>query len=130
MSKNKDNSNAVAEQEAIVQAIGEDTQCVSITTAMPIGAILIAFNQIARQYGQPEMSPQERAEIAIADGLTAKKRAWKYSADTQNRKDYVEEMRAIKKLFTVPESTHPKYLERMTARFEAEQNCALKYGVQ
>jgi hypothetical protein len=130
MANNRDNSNALAEQEAIVNAIGEDTQCVSITTAMPIGAVLLAFNQIAKQYGRTEMSPQEWAELAISTGLTAIKRSWKYSADTQSRKDYVEEMRAIKKLFTVPDSTHPMYLQRMTARFEAEQNCAAKYGVQ
>jgi len=130
MSKERDNSKALAEQEAIVDAIAEDTQCVSITTATATGAILVAFNQVARTYGRPEMSPQEWAVLAISTGLTAIKRSWKYSADTQSRKDYVEEMRSIKKLFTVPDSTHPKYLERMTARFEAEQNCALKYGVQ
>ena len=74
-----DNSNALAEQEAIVDAIAEDTECVSITTGMPIGAILIAFNQTAKAFGRKEMSAQEWAELAIAQGLTAIKRSWKYS---------------------------------------------------
>ena len=76
------------------------------------------------------MSPQEWAEIAIATGLLALKRSWEYTANTRNLKAYAEEMRAIGKLFTVPAPDHAKYLERMTARYEAEQNCRAKYGIQ
>lgn len=126
----KDNSKALAEQEEIVEAIAQDSVCVTITTAMPIGATLVAFNQIARQYGRKELGLQEWAELAIATGLTAIKRSWKYTAETQNLKEYAEEMRAIAKLFTVPAPDHVKFIERMTARYEAEQNCRVKYGIQ
>lgn len=127
---NKDNSKALAEQEAIVDAIAENSECVSITTATPLGAMLVAFNQTAKQYGRKEMSPQEWAEYAIPAGLIALKRSWKYTSDTRNLKEYANEMRAIGKLFTVPAPDHAKYQERMIARFEAEQNCRAKYGIQ
>ena len=126
----KDNSKAMAEQEAIVDAIGENTVCVAITTASPIGAALLTFNQTASKHGRSEKSPQEWAELAIATGLLALKRSWEYTAKTRNSADFVNEMRQIAKLFTVPEPEHPKYLERMQSRFEAEQNCRAKYGIQ
>ena len=126
----KDNSKAMAEQEELVTAIGENTVCVSITTAQPIGAALLTFNQTASKHNRSEKSPQEWAELAIATGLLALKRSWEYTAKTRNSADFVNEMRQIAKLFTVPEPEHPKYMERMQSRFEAEQNCRAKYGIQ
>ena len=126
----KDNSKAMAEQEELLDAIKEDAVCVSITAGSPLGATLLAFNQIARQYDEKELSAQEWAEQELPNALLARKRAWKYSADTRNLKAYAEEMRAIGKLFTVPAPAHAKYMERMVARFEAEQNCRAKYGIQ
>ena len=130
MAKDKDNSKALAEQEEIVAAIAEDSVCVEITTAMPIGAVLVAFNQTAKMYGKAERTPQAWAEDFIADGLKAQVRTWKYTLETQNLKEHKVEMLAIKKLFTVPEKDHEKYHERLMARFEAEQNCNAKYGIQ
>lgn len=126
----KDNSTAHADQQAIVNAVEQDSTCVAITTKSVLGATLVSFNAIAKKHNRKEMSPQEWAELAIATGLLAMKRAWEYSDKTRNNTAYVEEMRAIAKLFTVPESTHPKYMEKMVARFEAEQACRAKYGVQ
>jgi hypothetical protein len=126
----KDNSKALAEQEAIVAAIAENDVCVSISSGSPLGATLVAFNQTASKHNRKEMSPQEWAEIAIATGLLALKRSWEYTANTRNQKEFVAEMRTIAKLFTVPAPEHPKYLERMSARYEAEQNCRAKYGIQ
>jgi hypothetical protein len=126
----KDNSKAMAEQEQIVNAIAENDVCVSITSGSPLGATLVAFNQTASKHNRKEMTPQEWAEIAIATGLLALKRSWEYTAITRNTKAFAEEMRTIAKLFTVPAPEHPKYLERMTARYEAEQNCRAKYGIQ
>lgn len=130
MSKNKDNSTALAEQEALLESIGENLPCVEILSGSSLGATLLAFNQVARLHGRKELAPQEWAELAIATGLLAIKRTWEYSAKTQNNKSFVDEMKAIAKLFTVPASDQPKYLERMTARYEAEQTCRLKYGIQ
>ena len=130
MGKDRDNSKALAEQEEIVNAIGEDTVCVTIRTGSTLGAILLAFNQIARAHGQEEHSPQEWVELELQNALTARKRTWEYSATTRNNKAFVAEMIAIKKLFTVPEPDHANYLSRMQARFEAEQNCRTKYGIQ
>ncbi len=126
----KDNSKAMAEQEAIVEAIGENTICVEITTASPIGAALLTFNQTSSKHGRQEKSPQEWAELAIATGLLALKRSWEYTAKTRNNTAFTEEMRTIAKLFTVPAPDHSKYIDRMTARYEAEQNCRAKYGIQ
>ena len=126
----KDNSKAMAEQEELVTAIGENTVCVSITTAQPIGAALLTFNQTASKHNRTERSPQAWAELAIATGLLALKRSWEYTANTRNTKDFINEMRTIAKLFSVPAPEHPKYLERMSARYEAEQNCRAKYGIQ
>ena len=126
----KDNSKAMAEQDAIVEAIAQNDVCVTITTAQPIGAALLTFNQTASKHNRTEKSPQEWAELAIATGLLALKRSWEYTAKTRNSADFVNEMRQIAKLFTVPAPEHPKYLERMQSRFEAEQNCRAKYGIQ
>jgi hypothetical protein len=126
----KDNSKAMAEQEELVTAIGENTVCVSITTAQPIGAALLTFNQTACKHNRSEKSPQEWAELAIATGLLALKRSWEYTAKTRNSSAFVDEMRQIAKLFTVPAPEHSKYMERMQSRFEAEQNCRAKYGIQ
>ena len=126
----KDNSKAMAEQEEIVQAIAQNDVCVTITAGSPLGATLVAFNQTASKHSRKEQSPQEWAEIAIATGLLALKRSWEYTANTKNTKAFADEMRTIAKLFTVPAPEHPKYLERMTARYEAEQNCRAKYGIQ
>lgn len=126
----RDNSVALQEQEALLQAIEEDSVCVEIFTGHAIGASLLAFNQIARQHGKGERSPQEWAELAIHDGLLAIKRTWEYSAKTRNNKAFVEEMRAITKLFTLPPTEHPKYHDRLQARFDAEQACRSKYGIQ
>lgn len=126
----RDNSTAMQEQEEIVNAIGEDTICVTIRTGSPLGASLLAFNQIARKHGQEEHSPQEWVELELANALTARKRAWEYSAKTQSNKAFAEEMRVIAKLFTVPAPDQPKYMERLQARFEAEQTCRAKYGIQ
>lgn len=125
-----DNSKAMAEQEQLLDAIQENAVCVTILAGSALGASLLAFNQIARQYGEPELSAQEWVEKELPNALLARKRAWKYSADTRNLKAYAEEMRAIAKLFTVPAPDQPKYMERMVARFEAEQNCRAKYGIQ
>jgi hypothetical protein len=130
MSKDRDNSKALVEQEELLAAIGEDSVIAEVRSGSPLGATLLAFNQIARMHGRQEASPQEWSELAIKTGLLAIKRTWEYSATTRNNKAYVEEMKAIAKLFTVPEPEHPKYLERMSARYEAEQNCRAKYGVQ
>ena len=130
MNKNRDNATALAEQEAIVQAISEDSICVTITTGSALGASLLAFNQIARKYGEPELSPQEWVEKELPNALTARKRAWEYSAKTQTNKAFVAEMVTISKLFTVPPAEHPEYQRRMLARFEAEQACRAKYGIQ
>lgn len=126
----KDNSKAMAEQEEIVEAIAQNDACVTITTAQPIGAALLTFNQTASKHNRSEKSPQEWAELAIATGLLALKRSWEYTAKTRNSADFVNEMRQIAKLFTVPAPEHPKYMERMQSRFEAEQNCRAKYGIQ
>jgi|HubBroStandDraft_2_1064218.scaffolds.fasta_scaffold173180_1 hypothetical protein len=126
----RDNSKAMLEQEEIVNAIGEDTVCVTIRTGSALGAILLAFNQIARKHGAEEHSPQEWCELELQNALTARKRAWEYSAKTQSNKAFAEEMRVISKLFTVPAPDAPKYMERLQARFEAEQTCRAKYGVQ
>lgn len=126
----KDNSKAMAEQESIVSAIQENGVCVEIHAGSPLGATLVAFNQVASKHNRKEMSPQEWAELAIATGLLALKRSWEYTAKTRNSADFVNEMRQIAKLFTVPAPEHPKYLERMQSRFEAEQNCRAKYGIQ
>lgn len=125
-----DASTAMSDQELIVNAISEDSVCVELKTGSPLGATLVAFNQTAKKHGRKEMSPQEWAEIAIATGLLALKRSWEYTAVTRNTKAFVDEMKTIAKLFTVPTPEHPKYLERMSARFEAEQNCRAKYGIQ
>ncbi len=130
MSKTRDNSTALAEQEALVEAIAQNDECVSITSGSPIGATLLAFNQTASKHNRKEMSPQEWAELAIATGLLAIKRTWEYSAKTQNNKAFVDEMRTISRLFTVPAPDHVNYQQRMLARFEAEQACRAKYGVQ
>jgi hypothetical protein len=130
ISKTVNNANALAEQEAIVKAIGEDSVCVSITTGSALGATLLAFNQIARKYGQAEMSPQELVDAELPNALTARKRAWEYSDKTRSNKAFVEEMRVIAKLFHVPASDHAEYHKRMSARFEAEQACRAKYGIQ
>lgn len=126
----KDNSKALAEQESIVSAIQENDVCVEIRSGSPLGATLVAFNQTAVRHNRKEMTPQEWAEIAIATGLLALKRSWEYTANTRNQKEFVAEMRTIAKLFTVPAPEHTKYMERMQARFEAEQNCRAKYGIQ
>lgn len=126
----RDNSKALAEQDEIVAAISENSTIVEITSGSPLGATLVAFNQTASKHGRKELTPQEWAEIAIATGLLALKRSWEYTANTRNTKDFVNEMRTIAKLFTVPAPEHPKYLERMSARYEAEQNCRAKYGIQ
>src|SRR5258708_25165149 len=126
----KDNSKAMAEQDMIIAAIGENTVCVEITSGSPLGATLVAFNQTASKHNRAEQTPQEWAEIAIATGLLALKRSWEYTANTRNMKEFVSEMRTIAKLFTVPAPEHAKYLERMSARHEAEQNCRAKYGIQ
>jgi hypothetical protein len=126
----RDNSKALAEQEQIVNAISENEVCVSITSGSPLGATLVAFNQVASKYNRKEMTPQEWAEVAIATGLLALKRSWEYTANTKNIKAFTDEMKTIAKLFNVPDPTHPKYMERMVARFEAEQNCRAKYGIQ
>jgi len=126
----RDNSKAMLEQEAIVDAIGEDTVCVEIRTGSALGASLLAFNQIASKYGAEQHSPQEWVELELANALTARKRAWEYSAKTQANKAFAEEMRVISKLLTVPAPDAPKYMERLQARFEAEQTCRAKYGVQ
>ena len=126
----KDNSKAMAEQESIVAAIQENDVCVEIRSGSPLGATLVAFNQTATKHNRKEMTPQEWAEIAIATGLLALKRSWEYTANTRNTKDFINEMRTIAKLFSVPAPEHPKYLERMSARYEAEQNCRAKYGIQ
>lgn len=131
MSKNgRDNSAALAEQEAIVDAIAENAVCVTITAGSALGASLIVFNQVARLHNESELSPQEWVEKELPNALLARKRAWEYAAKTRNEKAFAEEMRAITKLFTVPASDHPKYMERMVARFEAEQAARLKYGIQ
>jgi hypothetical protein len=130
MAKDKDNPQALTEQEALLDAIKENEVCVSITSGSAIGATLLAFNQTARKHNRKEMGAQEWAELAIATGLLAMKRAWEYSAETKNSRFYVDEMKNIAKLFTVPEPTQPKFLERMTARYEAEQACRAKYGIQ
>jgi hypothetical protein len=130
MSKNTDNSIALAEQEQLVQAIAENDVCVEITAGSPLGATLLAFNQTARKAGRKELAPQEWAEIAIATGLLALRRSWEYTAITRNTKAFADEMRTIAKLFTVPASEHPKFQERMLARYEAEQACRAKYGIQ
>lgn len=130
MDKNRNNATALQEQEELVAAIAEDSVCVTITTGSSLGASLLAFNSIARQYGEQELSAQEWAEKELPNALTARKRAWEYSAKTQNNKAYVEEMRVIGKLFTVPTPDHVKYQERLMARYEAEQACRAKYGVQ
>ncbi len=131
MSKNeRDNSKALAEQEQILEAIAENNVIVTIASGSALGAAIIAFNQTAKAYGRKEMSAQEWAEVAIPNGLLALKRSWKYTADTRNTKEFAEEMRTIGKLFTVPAPEHPKYLERMSARYEAEQNCRVKFGIQ
>jgi len=126
----KDNSKAMLEQEQIVASIAENNVVVEITSGSPLGATLVAFNQVAEKHNRKAMSPQEWAEIAIATGLLALKRSWEYTANTRNVKAFTDEMRTIAKLFTVPGSEHPKFLERMTARFEAEQACRAKYGIQ
>lgn len=126
----RDNSTALAEQELILDAIAENEVCVSITAGSALGASLIAFNQIARKYNEPELTPQEWVEKELPNALLARKRAWEYAAKTRSEKAFAEEMRAITKLFTVPPSDHPKYMERMVARFEAEQSCRAKYGIQ
>lgn len=126
----RNNAAALAEQEMIVDAIAENAVCVTITAGSPLGASLVAFNQIARQYGEDELTPQEWVDKELPNALLARKRAWKYAADTRNDKAFAEEMRAISKLFTVPAPDHAKYQERLFARFEAEQNCRAKYGVQ
>jgi hypothetical protein len=126
----KDNSKAMAEQEQVLSAIQENSVCVEITSGSPLGATLVAFNQTAAKHNRKEQTPQEWAEIAIATGLLALKRSWEYTANTRNTKEFANEMRTIAKLFTVPAPEHPKYLERMSARFEAEQNCRAKYGIQ
>jgi hypothetical protein len=126
----RDNSTALAEQEALVDAIQENDVCVSLTSGSALGATLLAFNQVARKHSRSEKSPQEWAEIAIATGLLALKRSWEYTANTKNTKAFADEMKTISKLFHVPSPEHPKYLERMSARFEAEQNCRAKYGIQ
>lgn len=126
----RDNSTALAEQELILDAISENEICASITAGSALGASLIAFNQIARKYGESELTPQEWVEKELPNALLARKRAWEYASKTRSEKAFAEEMRAITKLFTVPPSDHPKYMERMVARFEAEQNCRAKYGIQ
>lgn len=128
--KTRDNSTAMAEQESLLVAIAENGVCVEIKAGSPLGATLLAFNQTASKHGRKELSPQEWAELAIATGLLAIKRTWEYSAKTQNNKGFVEEMRSIAKLFTVPAPEHPEYQKRMFARFEAEQHCRAKFGVQ
>jgi hypothetical protein len=127
---NRDNSKALAEQEQIVASIQENDVCVKIRSGSSIGATLVAFNQTASKHNRKEMNPQEWAELAIATGLLALKRSWEYTAKTRNSQAFVEEMRTIAKLFNVPSPEHPKYLERMSARYEAEQNCRAKYGIQ
>lgn len=143
-SPTSDNSTALAEQQALLDAVKENANCVEITTGSLVGSTLVAFNETAKLHNRKEMSPQEWAELAIATGLLAIKRTWEYSAKTRNNSAYVEEMKVIAKLFTVPEppiismtstpETHQGlfdiYIKRMTARFEAEQNCRAKYGVQ
>lgn len=126
----RDNSKAMVEQEELLQAISDDTVLVEVRSSSALGASLLTFNQTAAKHGRKELAPQEWAELAIATGLLAIKRTWEYSATTRNNKAYVQEMKDIARLFTVPDSTHAKYLERMTARFEAEQNCRAKFGVQ
>jgi hypothetical protein len=128
--KERNNATALAEQEALVDAIQENDVCVSLTSGSVLGSTLLAFNQTARKHNRKEMSPQEWAEIAIATGLLALKRSWEYTANTKNTKAFADEMKTISKLFTVPTPEHPKYMERMVARFEAEQNCRAKYGIQ
>lgn len=127
---NRDNSIAMQEQEEILDAIRENSVLVEIHSSSALGATLLAFNQTARQYGKPEMDAQAWVEQELPNALLARKRTWEYSAKTKNNKAFVEEMKAISKLFTIPESTHVKYQERMLARFEAEQACRVKYGVQ
>jgi hypothetical protein len=130
MSKTRDNSLALEEQNQIVEAMQEDAVCVSITAGSVLGALLLAFNAVARQFDEDELSPQEWVEKELPNALLTRKRAWKYAMDTRNEKAYADEMRTIAKLFTVPAPDHVKYLERMTARFEAEQACRVKYGIQ
>jgi hypothetical protein len=126
----KDNSKAMQEQEQIVASIAENNVVVEITSGSPLGATLVAFNQTAEKHNRKAMTPQEWAEIAIATGLLALKRSWEYTANTRNTKEFANEMRTIAKLFTVPAPEHPNYMARMQARFEAEQNCRAKYGIQ
>jgi hypothetical protein len=126
----RDNSTAMQEQEALLKAIKSDEIVVSISAATALGASLLAFNSIASKFGKQEKTPQEWAEQAIQQGLEAIRRTWEYSEKTRTNKEFANEMRTIAKLFHVPESTHPKYQERMLARFEAEQACRAKYGIQ
>lgn len=126
----KDNSKAMVAQEELVAAIGNDTVIVEIRSSSALGASLLAFNQIAEQYGEEQLDPQAWVDKELPNALLARKRAWKYSADTRNTKAFAEEMRTIAKLFTVPAPDHANYMPRMQARFEAEQNCRAKYGIQ
>lgn len=129
-SPRSDAGTASIEQQAIVDAIAKDSVCVEITTASVLGAVLVAFNQTAKKHNRVEQSPQQWAELAITTGLLAIKRTWEYSAKTRNNAAFVAEMRTIATLFTVPTPDHAKYREKMFARFEAEQACRVKYGVQ
>lgn len=126
----RDNAKALAEQEEIVQAISENEVCVTIHAGTALGASLIAFNQVASKYNVPPRTPQEWVEQELPNALLARKRAWEYAATTRNEKAFADEMRVIAKLFNVPTSNHPKFQERMLARFEAEQSCRAKYGIQ
>jgi hypothetical protein len=125
-----DASAAMADQEALLERIADDTLIVEIRSSSTLGASLLAFNAVAAQYGEASLTPQEWVEKEMQNALLARKRAWKYSADTRNTKAFADEMRAIAKLFNVPAPEHPKYQERMIARFEAEQTCRGKYGIQ
>ena len=130
MNKNKDNSTALADQEAILEAISEDSVLVEIRSSSPLGASLLAMNTIAKQYGQAEQSPQMWAEQELENGIKARKRTWDYSAKTQNRKALEEELIVIKRLFTVPAESDPHYTERYMARARAMDACQAKHGIQ
>jgi hypothetical protein len=127
---NRDNSEAMQEQEELMQAIADDIAVVVIKSSTPLGATLLAFNQVAAQHGVDARAPQEWCELELPLALLARKRAWEYAAKTRSEKKFAEEMRSISKLFTVPVPEHPAYKDRLLARFEAEQNCRVKYGIQ
>ena len=129
-SNSRNNATALLEQEELVQAIGENSVCVTITTGSALGASLLAFNMVARSFGKEEHSPQEWVELLFANTLNAQKSVWMYSVKTRNNKKLHEELKVINRLFTVPSPEHPAYAERRMAKMDAIDACEAKYGVQ